>query len=54
MIKSKKLTLKKTGSNAFKGINKKAKIKVPKGKVKQYKKLVKAKGAGKNTKVQKL
>ncbi len=54
VIKSKKLTIKKTGSKAFKGINKKAKIKVPKGKVKQYKKLLKARGAGKNTKVKKL
>lgn len=48
VIKSKKLTLKQTGKNAFKGINGKAEIRVPKGMVKKYKKLVKTKGAGKN------
>ena len=36
------------------GINKKAIIKVPKGKVKQYKKLLKSKGAGKKIKVKKI
>lgn len=54
VIKSKKLTAKKTGSKAFKGINSKATIKVPKNRLEQYKKLVKSKGAGKNVKVKKL
>lgn len=53
IIKSTKLTAKKVGKNAFKGINKKATFKVPKSKVKAYKKIVKAKGAGKNVKVKK-
>lgn len=53
VIKSKKLTKKKTGSNAFKGINSKAVVKVPKGKVKTYKKLIQAKGAGKKVTVKK-
>lgn len=53
VIKTKKLTAKKVGNNAFKGINKKATFKVPKAKVKAYKKIVKAKGAGKNVKVKK-
>lgn len=53
IIKSKKLTAKNTGSKAFKGINSKATIKVPKGKVKSYKKIVCAKGAGKKVKVKK-
>ena len=53
IIKSKKLTAKNTGSKAFKGINSKATIKVPKGKVKSYKKIVHAKGAGKKVKVKK-
>ena len=54
VIKSKKLTAKKTGSKAFKGINSKALVKVPKSKLEQYKKLIKSKGAGKNVKVKKL
>lgn len=53
VIKTKKLTVKKTGANAFKGINKKAVIKVPAKKIKAYKKIVKAKGAGSNVKVRK-
>lgn len=53
IIKTNKLTAKKTGANAFKGINKKAVIKVPAKKVKAYKKIVKAKGAGKNIKTRK-
>ncbi len=53
VIKSKKLTSKNTGSKAFKGINSKAVIKVPEGKVKSYKKIVRAKGAGKKVKVKK-
>ena len=43
-IKSK--NLKKAGSNAFKGIYAKAKIKVPASKLKTYKKLLKNKGLG--------
>ncbi len=52
-VKTKKLTAKKVGANAFKGINKKATFKVPKNKVKAYKKIVKAKGAAKTVKVKK-
>lgn len=44
-IKSKKL--KTIGKNAFKGIHVKAKIKVPRGKLKTYRKLFKKKGQGK-------
>ena len=47
IVKTKKLTDKKVGSNAFKGINSKAIVKVPKGKIKTYKKIIRAKGAGK-------
>lgn len=54
VIKSKKLKVKKTGSKAFKGINSKATARVPEGKVKQYKKLLKSKGAGKKIKVKKI
>lgn len=53
IIKTNKLTAKKVGANAFKGINKKATFKVPKKKVKAYKKIVKAKGAAKTVKVKK-
>ncbi|HBA98010.1 MAG TPA: cell surface protein, partial [Lachnospiraceae bacterium] len=53
VVKTKKLTAKKVGSKAFKGINSKAVVKVPKGKVKSYKKIVKAKGAGKKVKITK-
>lgn len=48
-IKSKKL--KKVGANAFKGINKKATIKVPKAKKKAYTKLLKGKGQAKTVKI---
>lgn len=44
-IKSKKLSAKNVGSRAFKGINKKAKMSVPKSKVKSYAKWVKTKGS---------
>lgn len=44
-IKSKKLTKKKVGSKAFKGIHKNAVIKVPKTKLKSYKTILKEKGA---------
>lgn len=53
-INTQKLKLKNVGSKAFKGINSKAVIKAPKSKVKAYKKIAKAKGAGKNVKVVKL
>ena len=48
-IKSK--VLKKVGSKAFKGINNKAVIKVPKAKKKAYKKLFKNKGQAKTVKI---
>ena len=44
-VKSKKLSSKNVGINAFKGISKKAKISVPKSKVKYYAKWVKTKGS---------
>ena len=47
-IKSNKLVAGKVGKNAFKGINNNAIIKVPKKKIKAYKKIIKAAGAGKN------
>lgn len=43
--------LKKVGKNAFKGINKKASIKVPKKKKKAYQKLLKRKGQSKSVKI---
>ncbi|MCM1158029.1 MAG: leucine-rich repeat domain-containing protein [Bacteroidales bacterium] len=51
-VKTKKLTAKKVGSKAFKGIAAKAKIKVPKSRKKAYRKLLKSKGAGAKVKVQ--
>jgi hypothetical protein len=48
-IQSKKLS--KVGSGALKGINKKAKIKVPSAKLKNYKKLLKEKGQGNKVKI---
>lgn len=53
IIKSQKLNTKNVGSKAFKGIHQKAVIKVPKAKLKDYKKLLKAKGAGKKVKIKK-
>lgn len=50
-IKTKKLSSKNIGGNAFKGINNKAIVKVPKGNVKLYKKLIKAKSTSKSIKV---
>ena len=44
-VKSKKLSAKNVGSRALKGINKKAKMSVPKSKVKSYAKWVKTKGS---------
>ena len=45
-IKTSKLTTKNVGSKAFSGIHDKARITVPKKKVKEYTKLLKAKGIG--------
>lgn len=44
-VESKKLSAKHVGSNVFKGINKNAKMSVPKSKVKAYAKWVKTKGS---------
>lgn len=52
-IKTKRLTSKKVGNNAFKGIYGKATIKVPKEKLKTYKKLLKAKGVSSKAKIKK-
>lgn len=54
----KKLTIKSTklksvGSKAFKGINKKASIKVPKSKLKAYQRLLKGKGQASSVKIKK-
>ncbi|MBO5372654.1 MAG: leucine-rich repeat protein, partial [Lachnospiraceae bacterium] len=51
IIKSKKL--KTVGKKAFKGIHKKAAIKVPKNKLKSYKKLLKGKGQASTVKIKK-
>lgn len=48
-VKSK--SIKKVGSKAFKGIHKKASIKVPKAKLKSYKKLFKKGGVAKSVKI---
>lgn len=50
-ITVKSTVLKKVGKAALKGINAKAKIKVPKKKLKAYKKLFKGKGQGKKVKI---
>lgn len=50
-VKTKKLTAKKVGKLAFKGIYAKASIKVPKSKLKTYKKLLKARGISSKAKV---
>lgn len=50
-IKTKSLKKSTVGSKAFKGINKKATIKVPKKQKKAYKKILKAKGIGSKVKV---
>lgn len=50
-IKSTKLTSKNVGASAFKGTYSKAKIKVPKGKAKSYKKILQAKGLSKSASV---
>lgn len=51
-IKTKKL--KKVGKNAFKNISKKAVIKVPKGKLKKYKKILRKKGLSSKVKIVKM
>lgn len=53
IIKTKKLKKKSIGANAFKGIYKKAKFKVPKKKLKLYKKLIKKAKAPKKCKITK-
>lgn len=53
-IKTKKLTASKVGASAFKGIHKKATIKIPKSKFKAYKGILKKKGAGKGVKYKKV
>ena len=52
-IASTSLTKKSVGKNAFKGIHKKAVIKVPKKKLKAYKKFLKGKGQAKSVKIKK-
>ena len=53
-IKTVKLTKKTVGANAFKGIHDKAKVKVPKSKLKDYKTILKARDIkGKNQKITK-
>lgn len=51
VIKSTKLTSTAIGSKAFYGISKKAKIKVPKNKIKAYKKLLRLKGISRKAKL---
>lgn len=48
-VKTKSLTKKRIGSKAFTGISSRAVFRVPKSKMNTYKKLFRAKGAGKNT-----
>ena len=50
-IRTTKLTSAKVGKNAFKGIYKKAVVKVPKKKLAAYKKFLKKKGVGKKVKI---
>lgn len=50
-IKTKKLTRKRIGISAFKGISVKAVVKTPKGKVRVYKKLLQTKGLSKKARV---
>ncbi len=52
-IKTTKLTSKKVGSQAFKGIVAKVSVKVPKKKLAAYKKLLKAKGVSSKAKIKK-
>ncbi len=53
-IKTTKLTSSKVGANAFKGIHKKAVIKVPKSRVRAYKKILKKRGVVKGAVYKKL
>lgn len=50
-IKANKLTAKSIGNKAFKGINPKATIKVPKKKLKLYKKILRAKGVSSSVRI---
>lgn len=52
-VKTTKLTKKNVGSQAFKGIHKKAAFKVPKKKIGSYRKIFRARGAAKTIKVTK-
>ena len=52
-VKTTKLTKKNVGRQAFKGIHKKAAFKVPKKKISSYRKVFRARGAAKTTKVTK-
>ena len=52
-VKTTTLTKKNVGSQAFKGIHKKAAFKVPKKKISSYRKVFRARGAAKTTKVTK-
>lgn len=52
-IKTTKLTSKRVGKYAFKGIYQKATVKVPKSKFNTYKKLLKNRGVSKNVKIKK-
>ena len=54
VIKSKNLKLKNVGKKAFKGINSKAVIKVPKSKYKAYKNILTKRGVGKKVKIKKM
>ena len=53
-VKTTKLTKKNVGKNSFKGIHKKAVIKVPKKKLNAYKKLFNSKGIGKKVVIKKI
>lgn len=52
-IKTSKLNTKRIGSKAFRGVNARAKVKVPKSKYKAYKKLLVKKGLNKKAKIRK-
>ena len=52
-VKTSKLTNSRIGRQAFKGIHKKAVIKVPKRQLKTYKKILKTKEIGKKVKIKK-
>ncbi len=53
-IKTKKLKLKKVGKQAFKGISSRATFKIPKSKYKNYKNILKKRGAGKKATYKKI